>query len=162
MRLWNYVSTFSNLSGERLHQIYSKLRLEREDEPGPSHANGSASGPFGRDGDSNTFIPFSRQKGYRNVANFQGAEPFLKGIDTAKFEEWKRRRRAETDSQFQVEAPPQRALSNGTRLTDPNSLGILGAAPGAPFDHRRDVNDRPYRMRQTGVTPKQGFSSGVK
>ncbi|XVE92146.1 hypothetical protein REPUB_Repub01dG0072000 [Reevesia pubescens] len=24
--LWNYVSTFSNLSGERLHQIYSKLR----------------------------------------------------------------------------------------------------------------------------------------
>ncbi|XVF23287.1 hypothetical protein REPUB_Repub13aG0023700 [Reevesia pubescens] len=26
MHLWNYVSTFSNLSGERLHQIYSKLK----------------------------------------------------------------------------------------------------------------------------------------
>ncbi|XVF07369.1 hypothetical protein REPUB_Repub06bG0132600 [Reevesia pubescens] len=26
VRLWNYVSTFSNLYGERLHQIYSMLR----------------------------------------------------------------------------------------------------------------------------------------
>ncbi|XWS28344.1 hypothetical protein CRYUN_Cryun25bG0060400 [Craigia yunnanensis] len=34
MRLWNYVSTFSNLSGERLHQIYSKLKQEQEEEGG--------------------------------------------------------------------------------------------------------------------------------
>ncbi|PON97641.1 histone H3-K9 methyltransferase [Trema orientale] len=159
MRLWNYVSTFSNLSGERLHQIYSKLRIEREEEAGPSHANGSASGSFGREGESNPFIPFSRQRGNRNVANFQGSDPFLKGIDTAKFEAWKRRRRAETVSHFQVQAPPQRSLTNGTRSSDPNSLGILGAAP---FENRHDGNDRPYRMRQTGLAPKQGFSSGVK
>ncbi|GFZ20725.1 chromatin remodeling 5 [Actinidia rufa] len=30
-RLWNYVSTFSNLSGERLHQIYSKLKMEQQE-----------------------------------------------------------------------------------------------------------------------------------
>ncbi|KAG0489597.1 hypothetical protein HPP92_006460 [Vanilla planifolia] len=29
MRLWNYVSTFSNLSGERLHEIYSKLKTSK-------------------------------------------------------------------------------------------------------------------------------------
>lgn len=159
MRLWNYVSTFSNLSGERLHQIYSKLRLEREEEAGPSHANGSASGSFGRDGDSNPFIPFSRQRGYKNVTNLQGSDPFLKGIDTAKFEAWKRRRRAETESHFPVQAPSQRPLSNGTRITDPSALGILGAAP---FENRRDGSDRPFRMRQTGLAPKQGFSSDVK
>ncbi|KAF5751614.1 Chromatin remodeling complex subunit isoform 1 [Tripterygium wilfordii] len=33
-RLWKYVSTFSNLSGERLQQIYSKLKQEREEEVG--------------------------------------------------------------------------------------------------------------------------------
>ncbi|XP_062082267.1 protein CHROMATIN REMODELING 5 isoform X6 [Humulus lupulus] len=151
MRLWNYVSTFSNLSGERLHQIYSKLKLERGEEAGPSHANAN--------GDSNPFIPFSRQRGYRNMENFPGSEPFLKGMDTAKFEAWKRRRRAETESHIQVQAPPQRSLSNGNRISDPNSLGILGAAP---FENRRDGNDRPYRMRQTGLAPKQGFSSGVQ
>ncbi|KAF4394940.1 hypothetical protein F8388_017668 [Cannabis sativa] len=147
MRLWNYVSTFSNLSGERLHQIYSKLKLERGEEAGPSHANAN--------GDSNPF----RQRGYRSMENFPGSEPFLKGIDTAKFEAWKRRRRAETESHIQVQAPPQRSLSNGTRISDPSSLGILGAAP---FENRRSGNDRPYRMRQTGIAPKQGFSSGVQ
>ncbi|KAJ7012717.1 chromodomain-helicase-DNA-binding protein 1-like [Populus alba x Populus x berolinensis] len=39
MRLWKYVSTFSNLSGERLRQIYSKLKQEQEEDAGvgPSH-----------------------------------------------------------------------------------------------------------------------------
>ncbi|GMN43748.1 hypothetical protein TIFTF001_012945 [Ficus carica] len=162
MRLWNYVSTFSNLSGERLHQIYSKLRQEREEEAGPSYANGSASGSFGRDGDANHFTPFSRQRGFRNAATFQGSDPFQKGHDTAKFEAWKRRRRAETEGQFQVQAPPPRALSNGTRISDPSSLGILGAAPAAPFEARHAGNERPFRMRQPGVPPRQGFPSGVK
>lgn len=162
MRLWNYVSTFSNLSGERLHQIYSKLKQEREEEAGPSYANGSASVSFGRDGDANHFTPFSRQRGFRNAATFQGSDPFQKGHDTAKFEAWKRRRRAETEGQFQVQAPPPRALSNGTRISDPSSLGILGAAPAAPFEARRAGNERPFRMRQPGVPPRQGFPSGVK
>ncbi|RAL38980.1 hypothetical protein DM860_014806 [Cuscuta australis] len=68
-RLWNYVSTFSNLSGERLQQIYSKLKHEQQVAGvGPSHMNGSASG-------------------FMN-----------KGFDTEKFEAWKRRKRAENDA----------------------------------------------------------------
>lgn len=155
MRLWNYVSTFSNLSGERLHQIYSKLKQERDEEAGPSHTNGSASGLFGRDGDPNHFTPFSRnverQRGYRNMTTFQGSEPFQKGHDTAKFEAWKRRRRAEGDNHFPVQTPPQRPMSNGVRLSDPKSLGILGAAP---FENRHIGNERPFKMRQTGVPPR--------
>uniref|UniRef100_A0A6P3YYV6 protein CHROMATIN REMODELING 5 isoform X1 n=1 Tax=Ziziphus jujuba TaxID=326968 RepID=A0A6P3YYV6_ZIZJJ len=156
MRLWNYVSTFSNLSGERLHQIYSKLKQERDEEPGPSHANG----------DANHFTPFSRnverQRGFRNMTTYQGSEPFQHGHDSAKFEAWKRRRRAETDNQFTVQSTSQRPpLSNGIPLSDPSSLGILGAAP-APFENRRIGNERPYKMRQTGAPPRQGFSSGVK
>uniref|UniRef100_K7L9V7 Chromodomain-helicase-DNA-binding protein 1-like C-terminal domain-containing protein n=1 Tax=Glycine max TaxID=3847 RepID=K7L9V7_SOYBN len=39
-RLWKYVSTFSHLSGERLCQIYSKLKVEQNVAGvGPSHAN---------------------------------------------------------------------------------------------------------------------------
>ncbi|GAV70300.1 SNF2_N domain-containing protein/Helicase_C domain-containing protein/Chromo domain-containing protein/DUF4208 domain-containing protein [Cephalotus follicularis] len=161
VRLWNYVSTFSNLSGERLHQIYSKLKQEREDEAGvgPSHVNGSASGHIDRDGDSNHFSPFSRhvdrQKGYKKVGTYQMSEPIHKGIDTAKFEAWKRRRRAEADTLAQAQ-PYQRL--NGTRLVDPNSLGILGAGPS---DGRRFGNDRSYRMRQSGFPMKQGFQSGI-
>lgn len=163
MRLWNYVSTFSNLSGERLHQIYSKLKQERDEEAGPSHANGSASGLFGRDGDPNHFTPFSRnierQRGYRSMTTYQSSEPFQKGHDTAKFEAWKRRRRTEGDNHFPIQAPPQRPMSNAIRLSDPNSLGILGAAP---FDGRQFGNERPFKMRQTGLPPRQGFSSSVK
>ncbi|CAN6691706.1 unnamed protein product [Malus baccata var. baccata] len=130
MRLWKYVSTFSNLSGERLHQIYSKLKQHQDVEAGPSHMNGSASGPFGRDSDPSPFsFPSDRQRGH----------------DTAKFEAWKRRRRGEADSNFQVQAPSQRNMNNGTRLTDPSSLGILGARPS---ENKRTVNERPYRTRQ--------------
>lgn len=45
------VATFSHLSGERLYQIYSKLKLEHIAAGfGPSHPNGSVSSPFGRNG----------------------------------------------------------------------------------------------------------------
>ncbi|XP_062014865.1 protein CHROMATIN REMODELING 5 isoform X1 [Rosa rugosa] len=143
-RLWNFVSTFSNLSGERLHQIYAKLKQEQDEEPGPSHINGSASGPFGRDSDPTSFSHLAeRQRGYKSVNN-QTFEP-LKGFDTAKFEAWKRRRRGETDS------PSQRPLSNGSRPADPNSMGILGAGPS---ENRRSVNEKPYKTRQTGLPPR--------
>ncbi|CAN6695040.1 unnamed protein product [Malus baccata var. baccata] len=144
MRLWNYVSTFSNLSGERLHQIYSKLKQHQDVEAGPSHMNGSASGPFGRDNDPSPFSFHSDRQ---------------RGPDTAKFEAWKRRRRGEADSNIQVQAQSQRNVNNGTRLTDPSSLGILGAGPS---ENKRAVNERPYRTRQTGLPTKQGFTSGIK
>lgn len=160
MRLWNYVSTFSNLSGERLHQIYSKLKQEQDEEAGvgPSHINGSASGPI----DSsylNNFSTFTRPKGYKNVTTYQTAEPIHKGIDTKKFEAWKRRRRAEAEAFPPAQAILQRPISNGARVSDPSSLGILGAAP---TDSRRFGNERPYRIRQAGFPRRPAFPSGIK
>ncbi|KAK8515660.1 hypothetical protein V6N13_139370 [Hibiscus sabdariffa] len=163
-RLWNYVSTFSNLSGERLHQIYSKLKQEQDEDGvvGPSHINGSMPGHVDRDGDPNYFPPFSRtvekQRGYKkNVPAKQTSQSIHKGIDTAKFEAWKRWR-AETGSHPQNQPPSQRPLNGGTRVVDPNSLGILGAGPS---DKRLVNTERPYRMRQTGFPQKQGFPSGI-
>lgn len=144
MRLWNYVSTFSNLSGERLHQIYSKLKQEREEEggDGPSHINGAIPGHVDRDGD-----PFShsveKQRGYKNAMAYQTSQPIHKGIDAAKFEAWKRRGRAEGDIHPQLQPPAQRPTNNGIQLIAPNSLGILGAGPS---DKRLVNNERPYRM----------------
>ncbi|KAH9741599.1 protein chromatin remodeling 5 [Citrus sinensis] len=161
MRLWNYVSTFSNLSGEKLHQIYSKLKQERQEEAGigHSHINGSASGSIDNDLNFSTFNRHAeRQKGHKNVSTYQMTEPIHKGIDPKKFEAWKRRRRAETDMYSQAQPMLQRPMNNGTRLPDPNSLGILGAAP---TDNRRFVTERRYPMRQTGFPPRQGFPSGI-
>nr|KJB83538.1 hypothetical protein B456_013G252300 [Gossypium raimondii] len=165
MRLWNYVSTFSNLSGERLHQIYSKLKQEQDDDGvGPSHMNGSTPGHVDRDGDPNFFPPFSRstdkQRGHKkNATAHQTSQPNHKGIDTAKFEAWKRWR-AETVNHPQLQPPTQRPLNNGsTRVVDPNSLGILGAGPS---DKRLVNTERPFRMRQTGFPQRQGFPSGIK
>lgn len=157
MRLWNYVSTFSNLSGERLHQIYSKLKQEKEVGAGPSYINGTGSALMGRDGDSTHFgaLPrhFQRVRGNKNNTSFQISEPVQKGVETGKFEAWKRRRRGDADNQYQVPCPPDRPVSNGGRIPDPNSLGILGAAP---TENRRFANERPYRIRQTSFPVRQG------
>lgn len=140
-RLWNYVSTFSNLSGERLHQIYSKLKQEKEVGAGPSYINGTGSAALmGRDGDSSHFGALPRH--------------FQKGLETGKFEAWKRQRRGDSDNQYQVPCPPDRPSSNGGRIPDPNSLGILGAAP--PTENRRFANERPYRIRQPNFPVRQG------
>ncbi|KAL3529982.1 hypothetical protein ACH5RR_009304 [Cinchona calisaya] len=131
-RLWNYVSTFSNLSGEKLHQIYSKLKQEQHMVGvGPSHINGSVPG-----------------------------DQTDRGIDTEKFEAWKRRRRSEADaSQSQPIQPPyQRTSINGARIPDPNASGILGAAPS---DNRQFSIGRPFRVHQAGFPPRHGFSSGL-
>ncbi|KAL1216926.1 Protein CHROMATIN REMODELING 5 [Cardamine amara subsp. amara] len=127
MRLWNYVSTFSNLSGDRLNQIYSKLKQEKEEEEGagPSHLNGSSAGYGGRN--------FQRQQRNKTAGNSQGSQQVHKGIDTAKFEAWKRRRRTEND--VQSERPP---------ITNFNSLGILGPGP----------SERSHRARQTSFPPR--------
>lgn len=128
MRLWNYVSTFSNLSGDRLNQIYSKLKQEKEEEEGagPSHLNGSSTGFGGRN--------FQRQQRHKTAGNSQGSQQVHKGIDTAKFEAWKRRRRTENND-VQSERP---------LITNSNSLGILGPGP----------SDRSHRARQTGFPPR--------
>lgn len=131
-RLWNYVSTFSNLSGAKLQQIYSKLKQEKDAAAGvgPSQMNG---------------------RGFRNDSYDQSSALLNKGLDTAKFEAWKRRRRAESDpnnhnhnhTQTQYQPPHQRPYTNGThRIPDP-SVGILGAAPSA---------------RLPAFGPRQGFT----
>ncbi|XP_023732470.1 protein CHROMATIN REMODELING 5 [Lactuca sativa] len=121
-RLWNYVSTFSNLSGAKLQQIYSKLKQERDSAAGvgvgPSQINGGGGG-----------------RGFRNDSYHQSSSTSTlvhKGLDTAKFEAWKRRRRAESDPNTHFQPPPHQRppFANGTRLPDP-SIGILGAAPSA-------------------------------
>ncbi|XP_022985556.1 protein CHROMATIN REMODELING 5-like isoform X2 [Cucurbita maxima] len=155
-RLWNYVSTFSNLSGERLHQIYSKLKQEREVGVAPSYINGTGSSLMGRDGDSSHFgaLPrhFPRLRGNKNYTSFQISEPVQKGVETEIYEAWKRRRSGDGDNQYQVPCPPDRPVSNDGRIMDPNSLGILGAAP---TENRRFANERPYRIRQTSFPVRQ-------
>ncbi|XWS28345.1 hypothetical protein CRYUN_Cryun25bG0060500 [Craigia yunnanensis] len=74
---------------------------------------------------------------------YQTSQPIHKGIDAAKFEAWKRRRRAEVDIHPNF-SPTQRPMNNGTCVIDPNSLGILGAGPS---DKRLVHNDGPYWMR---------------
>ncbi|CAI9761615.1 unnamed protein product [Fraxinus pennsylvanica] len=102
-RLWKYVSTFSNLSGERLRQIYSKLEQEQHaDGMGPSHINASTLGG-------------------------QAAAFLHRDLDVGKFEAWKRRKRAEADASH-VQYPYQRTTSNGTQIPDP-SFSILGPPP---------------------------------
>ncbi|XP_025665762.1 protein CHROMATIN REMODELING 5 isoform X1 [Arachis hypogaea] len=157
VRLWKYVSTFSHLSGERLHQIYSKLKQEQQDEAGvgPSNANGSASLSFGRNGN-----PFAHQlerpRRFKNVTTYQMPEPVN---STGKSEAWKRRRRAESEDHFQGQPPPQRTMSNGIRVTDPSALGILGAGPS----DKRFAGEKPFRAQPGGGFPsRQGFSSGIK
>lgn len=146
-RLWNYVSTFSNLSGERLSQIYSKLKLERQEAGvGPSHFNGSAPGPVSRSG------------GLKNQTLHHTSALVHRGPNTGKYESWKPQRKPESDlhSQVsQVHPQHQRPMSNGTHIPDPNASGILGSGPS---DSRNYGNERPYKMRQTGLPPTQGFS----
>ncbi|KHN38371.1 Chromodomain-helicase-DNA-binding protein 2 [Glycine soja] len=152
VRLWKYVSTFSHLSGERLHQIYSKLRQEQDEaEVGPSHTNGSVSVSFSRNGNPFRFH-MERQRGLKNMATYQMPEPV---DNTGKSEAWKRRRRTESDNHFQGQPPPQRTVSNGVRIADPNSLGILGAGPS----DKRFASEKPYRTQPGGFPSRQGFSS---
>lgn len=167
MRLWNYISTFSNLSGEKLRQIHSKLKQEQDEDGGvgSSHINGSAWGPGDKDSDPGQFPSFHRHgerppRGYKNMSAYQTAEPVSKSHDAGKFEAWKRRRRADNINTHSLTQPlPQRPMSNGSRLPDPNSLGILGSGP---TDNRRFGNEKPSRMRQSGYPPRQGFSSVIK
>ncbi|KAE8732378.1 Chromatin remodeling complex subunit isoform 1 [Hibiscus syriacus] len=130
---------------------------------GPSHINGSMHGHVERDGDPNYFPPFSRsvnkqQRYKKNAMAQQTSQSIHKGIDTAKFEAWKRWR-AETGSHPQIQPPIQIPPNSGSRVVDPNSLGILGAGPS---DKRLVNTEWPYQRRQTGFPQRQGFLSGIK
>lgn len=142
MRLWNYVSTFSNLSGEKLAQIYSKLKQEHPADAvlASSHYSEPRGGPSTPDFDhsqSNLLNGTQRSRQFRRLLP-QSSEPFQKDQENEQSEAWKRRRR--TDVYFEPHA------SNGGWLPDPNSAGILGVAPA---DGRYFNNDRLSRSRQT-------------
>ncbi|GAB4856000.1 Protein CHROMATIN REMODELING 5 [Ancistrocladus abbreviatus] len=147
MRLWKYVSTFSNLTGDRLHQIYSKLKQEQGGEAGvgASQINGSNHLSFQHHS--------GRAKGCKNISAYQTSDSVQKIQDAGKFEAWKRRRRDDGETSFEGHAPYPRPFSNGIRLPNPNSLGILGSGPS---------DSRPYKIRQGGLPPRQGFSSGIR
>uniref|UniRef100_A0A7N0TAC1 Chromodomain-helicase-DNA-binding protein 1-like C-terminal domain-containing protein n=1 Tax=Kalanchoe fedtschenkoi TaxID=63787 RepID=A0A7N0TAC1_KALFE len=147
IRLWKYVSTYSNLSGDKLHQIYSKLKQELDEDAGagPSHFNGC-----NRDSHPILSHQVGRGKNSQNASAFQTSDQLSRGYDNGNSEAWKRRRRAEDDTKTVVQATYQRPIGNGAWASDPNYLGILGAAL---TDNRR-FNDRPVRTRQTGPAPK--------
>ncbi|KAL8265748.1 hypothetical protein R6Q59_003092 [Mikania micrantha] len=129
-RLWNYVSTFSNLSGGKLQQIYSKLKQENE------VAAGVGTSQINPRGFINQSAALLNNKG---------------GLDTAKFEAWKRRRRAESDPNTTTHLQQRPSFS----LPDPG-LGILGPAPS--HNNRPIGEERAQRTRQSTFGPKQGFT----
>ncbi|CAM8897900.1 unnamed protein product [Rhodiola kirilowii] len=96
-----------------------------------------------------------RGKNSQHSSGFQISDQLSRGYDNGISEAWKRRRRAEDDTNTLVQATYQRPIGNGVRISDPNSLGILGAAP---INNRR-FNDRPVRARQTGPSLKQSYPS---
>uniref|UniRef100_A0A0D9X2H3 Protein CHROMATIN REMODELING 5 n=1 Tax=Leersia perrieri TaxID=77586 RepID=A0A0D9X2H3_9ORYZ len=150
MRLWNYVSTFSSMSGEQLNDLYLKLTQDQmEAGVGPSHGGNFASVPPNRGGKSNQPHPSRNQRSTRSLQYI--SESFNNGENTGNSEAWKRRRRSEPDNQFDTQplyqAPP--IMTNGNRLQESSSsAGILG---WGPVDMRRYGNERPKR----GVHPSR-------
>ncbi|CAI8596430.1 unnamed protein product [Vicia faba] len=147
-RLWEYASTFSHLSGERLRQIYSKLKLEQNAAGvGPSLPNGSVSGPFSRNGNTNHFPRhMERQRELQNETAYRVTKPTS---ETDMSDAWKRRRRAENNGHghFQGQPQPRRVTSNGIRPLDTNSMGILGAGPS----DKRLAGEKHSRLNLVGV-----------
>lgn len=88
-RLWNYVATFSNLPGDRLSEIYKKLRPEAQaDYVGASSQDvnhGGAAGPSGRE--DHTHLTSSRKR-TQNASSAHTAVP-----SQGETEAWKRRQR---------------------------------------------------------------------
>ncbi|KAL5197699.1 hypothetical protein ABZP36_001211 [Zizania latifolia] len=153
MRLWNYVATFSSMSGEQLHDLYLKLSQDQmEAGVGPSHGGSFASVSLSRGSKSNQFHPSRNQRSTRSLQYI--SESFNNGENTGNSEAWKRRRRSEPDNQFDTQplyqSPP--IMTNGNRLQESSSsAGILG---WGPVEMRRYGNERPKR----GVHPS--FPSG--
>lgn len=153
VRLWKYVSTYSNLSGDKLHKTYSKLKQELDDYAGarPSHFTGS-----NRDAFPVFPLEVGKVKISHNASAFQTSDQLSRAAhDSGNSEAWKRRR-SEDDSKMLGQASIPRSFGNGVEIiSDPNSLGILGAAP---HDNQR-FNGRPVRSRQLGPASKQNYTS---
>lgn len=164
MRLWNYVSTFSNLTGEKLAEIYSKLEAEQSEALVPSHLNvsGSLPGPSGRDSDA---IQHPSVNDFRNNRRSQQKfrsqpQELLDRVHqvTGTSEAWKHRRRGDNDSQVQP-VFQHTAISNGIIQEQPSSAGILGCGPP---EFRPFGNKRPNRGHQLHFPPGQGHLSELK
>ncbi|KAG0616525.1 hypothetical protein M758_5G122400 [Ceratodon purpureus] len=145
-RLWNYVSTFSNLKGDKLAEIYKKLRQE----PPTDHVRGasldpnhsSAAGPSGRDEPSN-FTGNKRQTQVGNTSA-QVGDP-----SRGDAESWKRRQRE--DPSGGLNGPPHNAADRRkwegrpgsadawrNRGSPPSGNAVNGSGWGHGKDHRED------------------------
>ncbi|CAN6185588.1 unnamed protein product [Urochloa humidicola] len=143
MRLWNYVATFSNMSGEQLHDLYLKLSQDLEGGVGPSHGGNFASNPPSKGGNSNQLHLSRNQRPTRSL--LYTSESFHNNENSASSEAWKRRRRADPDNQFDTQPSyqPPPMMTNGNRLQESSSsAGILG---WGPVEMRRYGNERPKR-----------------
>ncbi|KAM0947843.1 putative DNA helicase chromatin remodeling SNF2 family [Dioscorea sansibarensis] len=154
MRLWNYVATFSNLSGERLCEIYSKLKEEKaEMGAGPSHTSISAALPTDRENDSNQFSAVGdfRNKPRSHQLPNQSSDMLPRNQTTGKSGSWKRWRRPKTDTQTVQPSYQHTAMVNGNRPQEPNnSAGILGWGPA---EMRRFGNERSTRAHPGRFAP---------
>ncbi|CAA6654095.1 unnamed protein product [Spirodela intermedia] len=166
MRLWNYVSTFSNLAGERLFEIYSKLKEEQADMGvGPSHREGSAAGSCDRENDDSHYPfvnDFHGNRTLRQKFSSQHSEAFYRGDQAgAKSEAWKRRRRVDSNAHQSVQASySSAAASNGTRASETsNFAGILGSGPPVV---RRAGNERPTRVQPGRYPSRTGHPPDFK
>ncbi|CAN6206359.1 unnamed protein product [Urochloa humidicola] len=143
MRLWNYVATFSNMSGEQLHDLYLKLSQDLEGGVGPSHGGNFASNPPSKGGNSNQLHPSRNQRPTRSLQ--YTSDSFHNNENSGSSEAWKRRRRADPDNQFDTQPlyQPPPMMTNGNRLQESSSsAGILG---WGPVEMRRYGNERPKR-----------------
>jgi hypothetical protein len=152
-RLWNYVSTFSNLKGDKLAEIYKKLRQE----PPSDHVRGvsqEGAGPSGRDEPSQLTVNKRRAQVGNTTA--QVGEP-----SRGDAESWKRRQRE--DPSGGLNGPPQTAADRrkwegrpgsadawGNRGSPPSGNAVNGSGWGnredrgqwGPHDRNRDWNRR--------------------
>ncbi|CAL5085232.1 unnamed protein product [Urochloa decumbens] len=143
MRLWNYVATFSNMSGEQLHDLYLKLSQDLEGGVGPSHGGNFASNPPSKGGNSNQLHSSRNQRPTRSL--HYTSDSFHNNENSGSSEAWKRRRRADPDNQFDTQPSyqPPPMMTNGNRLQESSSsAGILG---WGPVEMRRYGNERPKR-----------------
>ncbi|KAF8679029.1 hypothetical protein HU200_045782 [Digitaria exilis] len=143
MRLWNYVATFSNMSGEQLHELYLKLSQDLDGGVGPSHGGNFASIPPNKGGNSNQLHSSRNQRPTRSLQ--YASESFHNNENSGSSEAWKRRRRADSDNQYETQPlyQPPPMMTNGNRLQESSSsAGILGWGPA---EMRRYGNERPKR-----------------
>ncbi|XP_011622955.1 protein CHROMATIN REMODELING 5 [Amborella trichopoda] len=147
-RLWNHVANFSNLSGERLSEIYSKLKEEQHAEVGPTPSDSNTAplaGPSGRESDNGQFVPVMGSEFHKPTKPYHKLPTYTtdschREQETGKSEAWKRRRRSEIDNSdphFQpctYNSSYGQSHNNGSRLHEPNMTGILGWGPP---DNRR-------------------------